>query len=176
MSSQDKNLPYEILTLSHLGFKYCSVLCVCVLYLIKPRMKEKLHRQKLFLWTLSLVSCRFLLLNSLICLQKSWGGHGPLTPLLPVPLCLKWMLHPDHILVCQNVFRVVARSKNRHSDPVFWHFSFFPQYINVRTLSFRHLLSAMLNWFNLLCQSESTVDLISAKTSKEGIKCARGLE
>ena len=25
MSSQDKNLPYEILTLSHLGFKYCSV-------------------------------------------------------------------------------------------------------------------------------------------------------
>ena len=25
MSSQDKNLPYEILTLSHFGFKYCSV-------------------------------------------------------------------------------------------------------------------------------------------------------
>ena len=25
MRSQDKNLPYEILTLSHLGFKYCSV-------------------------------------------------------------------------------------------------------------------------------------------------------
>ena len=25
MSSQDKNLPYEILTLSHLGFKFCSV-------------------------------------------------------------------------------------------------------------------------------------------------------
>ena len=27
MSSQDKNLPYEILTLSHSGFKYCSVRC-----------------------------------------------------------------------------------------------------------------------------------------------------
>ena len=27
MSSQDKNLPYEILTLSHFGFKYCSVKC-----------------------------------------------------------------------------------------------------------------------------------------------------
>ena len=27
MSSWDKNLPYEILTLSHLGFKYCSVKC-----------------------------------------------------------------------------------------------------------------------------------------------------
>ena len=26
MSSRDKNLPYEILTLSHFGFKYCSVL------------------------------------------------------------------------------------------------------------------------------------------------------
>ena len=26
MSSQDKNLPYEILTVSHFGFKYCSVL------------------------------------------------------------------------------------------------------------------------------------------------------
>ena len=25
MSSRDKNLPYEILTLSHFGFKYCSV-------------------------------------------------------------------------------------------------------------------------------------------------------
>ena len=25
MSSEDKNLPYEILTLSHFGFKYCSV-------------------------------------------------------------------------------------------------------------------------------------------------------
>ena len=25
MSSQDKNLPYEILTLSHFGFSYCSV-------------------------------------------------------------------------------------------------------------------------------------------------------
>ena len=25
MSSQDKNSPYEILTLSHFGFKYCSV-------------------------------------------------------------------------------------------------------------------------------------------------------
>ena len=56
---------------------------------------------------------------------KIFRGDGPLTPLLPVPLCLKWMLHPDHILVCQNVFRVVARSKNRHSDPVFWHFFFF---------------------------------------------------
>ena len=28
MSSQDKNLPYEILTLSHFGFKYCSVQCL----------------------------------------------------------------------------------------------------------------------------------------------------
>ena len=27
MSSQDKNLPYEILTLSHFGCKYCSVPC-----------------------------------------------------------------------------------------------------------------------------------------------------
>ena len=27
MSSQDKNLSYEILTLSHFGFKYCSVPC-----------------------------------------------------------------------------------------------------------------------------------------------------
>ena len=25
MSSQDKNLPYEILMLSHFGFKYCTV-------------------------------------------------------------------------------------------------------------------------------------------------------
>jgi hypothetical protein len=25
VSSQDKNLPYEILMLSHFGFKYCSV-------------------------------------------------------------------------------------------------------------------------------------------------------
>ena len=25
MSSRDKNLPYEILMLSHFGFKYCSV-------------------------------------------------------------------------------------------------------------------------------------------------------
>jgi hypothetical protein len=40
VSSQDKNLPYEILTLSHLGFKYCSV-CTYSLSSVLTDVKTK---------------------------------------------------------------------------------------------------------------------------------------
>ena len=44
MSSQDKNLPYEILTLSHFGFKYCSVKCTIACY--KEFKRSKLKRKQ----------------------------------------------------------------------------------------------------------------------------------
>ena len=46
MSSRDKNLPYEILTLSHFGFKYCSVCTVTKIELLQISLREienKMH-------------------------------------------------------------------------------------------------------------------------------------